>query len=216
VLPKDFSAEKLGVVMRGFTQALGVRCPYCHVGREGQPLSTFDFVSDQNPNKDKAREMVRMLGSINDHLKKIQPSGDKRVNMWCGTCHQGRPRPTTLEEQLAEAYRSAGIQGALARYRELREQYYGKGGYDFSERPLNDFGYTLIELGDREAAIEVFQLNTAQFPQSGNAWDSLADAYLGAGKKALAAIYYRKSLEVDPRNDGALERLREIEGKPMP
>lgn len=79
VLPKDWPGSRLQPVMTGFTRALGVRCSYCHKGEEGKPLSTYDFVSDENPNKNRAREMLRMLGSINDHLKNIQPSGDKRV-----------------------------------------------------------------------------------------------------------------------------------------
>ena len=45
------SGERLRPVMMGFTRALGVRCNHCHVGEDGQPLSTFDFVSDENPNK---------------------------------------------------------------------------------------------------------------------------------------------------------------------
>src|ERR1700732_3885048 len=102
VLPKDWPGSRLQPVMIGFTRALGVRCPYCHKGEEGKPLSTFDFASDENPNKDRAREMRRMRGTIEDHRKKIQPSGDQRVNMWCHTCHRGRPRPTTLEEELGE------------------------------------------------------------------------------------------------------------------
>jgi tetratricopeptide (TPR) repeat protein len=214
VLPKDFTGKKLQPVMIGFTRALGVRCSHCHVGQEGKPLSTYDFPSDQNPNKERAREMYRMLGSVNDHLKRINPSGDKRVNMWCHTCHQGRPRPMTLEEALGEAYRRAGVAEALARYRELRERYYGKGGYDFGEPSLNAFAYELLSAGDHEGAIAVFRLNASEFPQSGNAWDSLAEGYLKAGKKELAAIYYRKSLEVDPMNNNALEKLRELEKKP--
>jgi len=212
VLPKDCDAEKLQAIMKGFTRSLGVRCTHCHVGREGQPLETYDFVSDQNPNKDRAREMYRMLGSINGHLKKITPSGDKRVNMWCGTCHQGRPRPMTLGEELAESYRRAGIESALARYRELREKFYGRGGYDFGERSLDDFGDELIELGNREAAIEILRLNTTQSPQSSTAWESLADAYDGGGRKELAAIYFRKAVEVDPGNEEALAKLVAIEG----
>ena len=35
-----------GFVMPGFTRALGVRCSYCHVGEEGESLSTYDFASD--------------------------------------------------------------------------------------------------------------------------------------------------------------------------
>src|SRR5262245_17719462 len=69
VLPKDLTGEKLRPIMFGFTRALGVRCTYCHVGEEGKPLSTYDFASDKNPNKDRARAMFKMLGSINDQLK---------------------------------------------------------------------------------------------------------------------------------------------------
>jgi hypothetical protein len=55
VLPPDTGPEKLSAIMRGFTRSLGIRCQYCHVGEEGKPLSSFDFVSDANPNKDRAR-----------------------------------------------------------------------------------------------------------------------------------------------------------------
>ena len=214
VLPKDFTAQKLSAVMRGFTRTLGVRCSYCHVGVEEKPLGTYDFASDQNPNKQRAREMYRMLGSINEHLKKIEPSGDKRVNMWCGTCHQGRPRPMTLEEELGEAYRRSGVTAALARYRELRQRYSSRGAYDFGEGSLNAFANELLGQGDHDGAIAVLRLNASEFPQSGEVWDSLADGYLAVGKKLFAEIYYRKSLEVDPQNDDALEKLRKLEEKP--
>jgi hypothetical protein len=70
VLPKDWPGSRLRPVMVGFTRALGVRCSYCHKGEEGKPLSTYDFASDENPNKNRAREMYRMLGEIDDHMKK--------------------------------------------------------------------------------------------------------------------------------------------------
>ena len=133
VLPKDWPGTRLRPVMMGFSRALGVRCSHCHKGEEGQPLSTYDFASDENPNKDRAREMLRMLGTINDHLDEIEPSGDRRINMWCHTCHRGRPRPMTLGEELGETYRMKGLEAALAAYNDLRTTYYGKGAYlDFS------------------------------------------------------------------------------------
>lgn len=213
VLPEDTSPDRLRAAMRGFTAALGVRCNYCHVGEEGKPLSTFDFVSDANPNKDRAREMMRMLGSIDVHLKKIEPSGAERVGVRCQTCHQGRPRPTTLEQELLAAYRKDGRKAIVPRYGELRERFYGGGGLDFGEHSLNNLGYELLESNapaDLEAAIAVLQLNAEQYPRSGNAWDSLAEAYAKAGKSEIASIYYRKSVEVDPANDHALGELRAL------
>jgi tetratricopeptide (TPR) repeat protein len=157
-----------------------------------------------------------MLGEINGHLKKIDPSGDKRVNMWCHTCHQGRPRPATLEEELGEAYRKAGVPAAIARYRELRERFYGKGGYNFTEGSLNAFGHEVLDLKDTDGALAVWHLNAAQFPQSSGAWETLADGYAAAGTTTQAEIYYRKALELDPSNDAALGKLRKLSDKPAP
>ena len=210
VLPNDWPGSRLSPVMRGFTRALGVRCTYCHVGEEGKSLSTYDFVSDVNPNKNRAREMLRMLGSINTHLQKIEPSGDKRVNMWCHTCHHGRPRPMTLEEELGEQYRLKGIDSALSHYDDLKKKYSLKGAYDFSERPLNIFGYEVLEKKDTASAIRVFALNAREFPKSANVWDSLAEAHLKAGDVKQAKRFYERSLKLDPTNEAAKEQLKKI------
>ena len=212
VLNKDWPGSRLSPVMRGFTRALGVRCSYCHVGEEGKDLNTYDFVSDANPNKNRAREMLRMLGDVNDHLKKIEPSGDKRVNMWCHTCHRGRPRPMTLEEELGEQYRTKGIDAALNHYQELKKNFYDRGAYDFSERSLNSFGYELLEK-DTAAAIRIFTLNSQVFAKSSNVWDSLAEAYLKAGNVKLAKRYYETSVKLDPTNQNARDNLRKLTRK---
>jgi tetratricopeptide (TPR) repeat protein len=210
VLPKDWPGTRLQPVMIGFTRALGVRCSYCHKGEEGKPLSTYDFASDENPNKNRAREMLRMLGDINDHLKKIEPSGDKRVNMWCHTCHHGRPRPMTLEEELSEKYRAKGLQAALDDYTDLRKKFYGRAAYDFGEGSLNAFGYGLLENKDAAGAIRVFRLNAEMFSESANVWDSLAEAYLKAGDLKKAREYYEKALTLDPTNERIKESLKKL------
>lgn len=211
VLPKDWPGKRLQPVMIGFTRALGVRCSYCHKGEEGKPLSTYDFASDENPNKDRAREMLRMLGDINDHLNKIQPSGDKRVNMWCHTCHHGRPRPMTLEEELAEQYRTKGLPAALDDYAELKKKFYGRSAYDFGEGSLNAFGYTVLQNKDAAGAIQVFKLNAASFPDSANVWDSLGEAYMKANDSKNAQLNYEKALTLDPNNRNAKEMLKKLQ-----
>ena len=210
VLPKDWTGLQLQPVMIGFTRSLGVRCSYCHTGEEGSPLSTYDFVSDQNPNKNRAREMLRMLHDINEHLKNIQPSGDQRVNMWCQTCHRGRPKPMTLEEELGELYRKNGVEPALEHYADLKQKYYGRGSYDFGENALNNFGYEVLKT-DLAGAVQVFRLNAAEFPQSGNVWDSLAEAYMKSGDSKKAELYYKKALLRDPSDQNAKDMLTKIE-----
>jgi len=209
VLPKDWPGKRLQPVMIGFTRSLGVRCSYCHKGEEGKPLSTYDFASDENPNKNRAREMLRMLDDINADLKKIQPSGNQRVNMWCNTCHRGRPRPMTLEEELGEQFQTKGLQAAIDDYVDLKEKYYGRGSYDFGENALNAFGYQVLEK-DATGAIQVFKLNAEAFPQSANVWDSLGEAYMKAGDVKEAEKNYEHSLLLDPNNTNAQEILNKI------
>jgi len=212
VLPDTFTGRQVSNVMRGFSEALGVRCSHCHVGEEGQPLHTFDFVSDENPNKNVARSMLRMLGVINDSLRTIEPSGPERVNMWCHTCHRGRPRPMTLAEEIREQHTLHGVEAALAHYRDLRERFHGRGAYRFDDEPLNVLGYLSLEEGDVDRALEAFELNVELHPDAWNAHDSLGEAYLAAGDTTRAVASYERALELNPRNDHAREVLAGLRG----
>ncbi|HYK41526.1 MAG TPA: amidohydrolase family protein, partial [Thermoanaerobaculia bacterium] len=66
------------------------------------------------------------------------------------------------------------------------------------EETINQLGYQLLAEKQSQTAIEVFRLNTELYPKSGNAFDSLAEAYLGMGNKDLARKFYRRALEVQP------------------
>jgi len=112
VLPKDIDKAQLVQTMRSFTQALGVRCPFCHVGEEGQPLDTFNFMSDAKQEKATARKMLRMVMDINgkylkdleghdedaehgeaeEHEEEQEEEGPK---VTCYTCHRGEEHPLT-------------------------------------------------------------------------------------------------------------------------
>ncbi|MFO7587848.1 MAG: c-type cytochrome [Gemmatimonadota bacterium] len=210
VLPEDFGGDRLQGVMTGFTRALGVRCSHCLVGEEGRPLSEFDFPSDENPNKETARTMLRMLGDIDEALKTVEPTGDRRVNMWCDTCHRGRPRPMTLQKELAEMDRARGGEAALARYDSLRAELHGRGAYDFGEGSLNGLGYELLQADRAGDAILVFERNAKLFPASGNAFDSLGEAWAAKGDTVRAIENYRRSLQLAPRNRIAARTLEEL------
>lgn len=93
VLPQDITAPQLLGTMKFFAQSLGVRCSFCHVGTEGQPLSTYDFASDAKPNKDVARGMIRMVKELNGNLPAITGQADSKVT--CFTCHRGSEHPAT-------------------------------------------------------------------------------------------------------------------------
>lgn len=55
---------------------------------------------------------------------------------------------------------------------------------------LNNVGYEVLK-NDPAVAVEVFRLNAAEFPQSGNVWDSLAEAYMKPGNLKKAEEYYQ-------------------------
>ena len=93
VFPKDIARADLIANMKLFAQSLGVRCTHCHVGTEGQPLSTFDFASDAKPAKATARKMLAMVHRINS--QDFGVTDFSKVKVTCFTCHRGSTKPLT-------------------------------------------------------------------------------------------------------------------------
>lgn len=89
VLPPDMPREQLFGIMKRISQSLGVRCSYCHVGKEGEPLSTFNFASDAKREKEMARWMLRVTHDINQRFEVDMNAPE----VTCYTCHRGEARP---------------------------------------------------------------------------------------------------------------------------
>jgi len=117
--------------------------------------------------------------------------------------HKAKKR---LSQTLYEEIKKNGIKAAINTYTDLKNN-----GEEISEHSLNDFGYELMSIGLLKEAIEIFKLNTINFPESSNAYDSLAEAYLSNTNTPLALLNYKKSLALDENNVGArvvIERLK--------
>ena len=69
--------------------------------------------------------------------------------------------------------------------------------FDF-EGEFNKAGYNLLNGGEVSTAIEIFTLVTGLFPDSANAWDSLAEGYWKSGNKEKAIELYNKAISMDP------------------
>jgi tetratricopeptide (TPR) repeat protein len=165
-LPKDISRDELTALMAGFTRALGVRCTHCHVGAEGQPLSTFKFAADDKPAKQKARVMIEMVRSINTtHLPSLARRADPAVKVECATCHRGATVPRMLQDELRGEYKAGGLEAVKAKYRDLRERYYGRFTYDFGEVPLADVAGEIWNAAP-EDGVQLHALNVEMNPQS--------------------------------------------------
>ena len=53
-----------------------------------------------------------------------------------------------------------------------------------------------MQSGDHEGAIDIFKLIVATYPNSPNAYDSLADGYAAAGQRVLAKQNAQKAIEL--------------------
>lgn len=100
VLPKDAPARVVVNTMKSFAMGLGVRCQFCHIGKEGLPLEQFDFVSDEIPQKKTARVMLRLVDDINKSLDAALPrAAGTEARVSCATCHRGQATPSIAKPQ---------------------------------------------------------------------------------------------------------------------
>lgn len=144
--------------------------------------------------------------TINCILKRTFPSIPSDISSSRG------PPATSLPEIPYVNHRSFHEE-TTAHYRQLREEFYGRGAYNFSEDALNQLGYESLGREQIDAAIAMFSLNVEYFPESGNVYDSLAEAYMAAGRNDLAIDNYEKSLALAPDNENAAQKLDELRTK---
>jgi len=86
--------------------------------------------------------------------------------------------------------------------------------YDFSNHAiLNQLGYSRLKKEDKpDWALELFKLNVKLFPEDGNLWDSLGEAYLKYDKVEEAIKSYTKAVELGSEaSKKALDELLKTE-----
>ncbi len=204
VLPGTVKGSELGSVMRGFATGLGVRCQYCHAAREGQELDpmdlmTFNFQSDANPMKDKARTMIQMVRAINEtHLSELDVPDSERLVVSCVTCHHGLEKPRQLANVLADVLDADGVEAAAQAYHDLRERHHGSSAYNFRAGVLGGLGERLMEEGKLEAAIEILALENEQNPNFAYGHYLSAAAYEKAGHLEAALEHMQKAVDAAP------------------
>lgn len=118
------------------------------------------------------------------------------------------PPKKSIARTLIETIREKDVEAAANQYRELKKEKSSK--FDFQPDELNRLGYALLEKDRFDDAIKIFALNVETYPEYANGYDSLAEAYAAKGDKKQAIKCYAKSLELDPGNVNAIERLNEL------
>jgi tetratricopeptide (TPR) repeat protein len=119
-------------------------------------------------------------------------------------------KETSLSEVLSQTLTEKGIEATLSQYRAMK----GKGLEKVysGEGELNSLGYRLLRKQQVREAIEVFKLNVEAYPNSANVYDSLAEAYMANGDKDLALENYKRSLQLNPQNANAAQKLDLLRG----
>ncbi len=97
---------------------------------------------------------------------------------------------------------------SLEAYQQLKKQ--NKNDPAVSEGSINAMGYGLLHDGKFKLAQDAFKINILLYPNSSNAYDSYAEACMKTGELDLAIKNYTKSLQLDPKNKNAEDRLAEL------
>ncbi len=114
----------------------------------------------------------------------------------------------SIAETLSATIAINGIEQATKQYHMIKAA--APATYNFSEEELNALGYQLLQAHKLSQAIRILQLNIEAYPQSGNTYDSLAEAYMDDGEKALAIANYQRSLQINPGNANAVKMLQKL------
>jgi hypothetical protein len=202
--------------MNAFNESLGVECNYCHVA---------DFASDEKREKRVARQMILLRDSINVMLPAVvgKPAGagptagaglpGAPVRVLCRSCHHGLPVPRQLTDVVTEAAASGGAAAGLAKYKDLRAQYYGGQEYDFSENSLLTIAQRAMTASKPDDAIQYLLASLEYFPKSVRAYLALAQARAAQGDRQGAIEDLEKAVALDPKNVQARSQLEQLKGR---
>jgi hypothetical protein len=216
VWPKDTPPEQVLQTMRAFNESLGVECNYCHVA---------DFASDEKREKRVARQMILLRDSVNVMLAAFvgkppgagptagagQPGAPIRV--LCRDCHHGLPVPRQITALMGDAEAGGGASAGLAKYRELREQYYGGQQYDFSENSLLAMAQRAINAKKPQEALLYLQANLEYFPRSARSHVAMSQAKAAAGDTRGALESAERAVTLDPKNVQAQNQLKRVKAQ---
>ena len=101
-----------------------------------------------------------------------------------------------------------GIDKAIRNFRKTKTSKDNK--LTFNENDFNTLGYSLMNRGKSIESIKVLLLALEIYPRSANLYDSLGEAYMKSGDTGNAIVNYQKSLEINPHNNNAKEKLDQL------
>lgn len=145
-------------------------------------------------------ELIKGFNSFKDLLKKSNPRGfDYEFRQYPDDNHASVVLPAYyagLRKIFAgwEPPQNGSVSGLENHYKKLSEKF----GYEIKipEAMLNQAGYQFIRANNFLEAIEIFKKNAANYPNSANVYDSLAEAYEKNGQLKQAKENYEKAYQM--------------------
>lgn len=109
-----------------------------------------------------------------------------------------------FSQEIVEIILNKGLEAAKLKYQNRPSK------KDVLEYLLNRKGYEQLSQNKYDEAINIFTMNCIANPNSFNAFDSLAEAFMNRGDKISAIKNYEKSLQLDPTNEIAKEMIKKL------
>ena len=210
VFPKDIGKRQLLGAMRDFSTSLGVRCTSCHVQKSPGDFDSIDWARDDLEPKKVTRGMMTMVRNINSDLLPAA-TGEAGGKVRCITCHRGLQNPRPLDQVLLDTIETDGVDVGLARYRELRDEYFGSGSYDFSPAVLTGLAETVAQgRGDMDGAVKILDLGIEMSPEDTYTYLMKSQILIMQGDKAGALANAEKAVQLDPENEQAHKILQQL------
>lgn len=165
-------------------------------------VSSLWWQQDERDRRKWTAPQIAAVLSVEDYQNNIDPALEKILHY--------SPKPT-LKELLNESFRENPVKPAYEVYMKWKSDIDNE--FIDSEEQLNILGYELLSEKKYDLAIEVLKLCADFHPGSANANDSLGEAYLVAGDKELAAVYYKKALMLNPSLESSQRALKALGAK---
>ena len=156
-------------------------------------------------------EQELFFSTLKKFVKHLKPASNEAIAQWKKEADRiigSQQEMLQREAAFFSLIKTEGIEKATNYYKTLKVENHDK--KLFTETGMNTFGYSYFGNKDYDTAIQLFEMNVTEYPDSWNVYDSLGEAYLAKGNREKAAENYKKSVELNPDNENGKQILNEL------
>ena len=129
---------------------------------------------------------------------------EKSAGMWEKVCYAENSAACIVGTKI----KKAGVEAGLAKFTKLQKA--EEGTYVFKEKEFNNLGYAFLYVEKMDEAIAVLTLNTEQYPESWNTFDSLGEAFMVAKQYHKSIEQYEVAVKMNPESEHSVAQLNKL------